>query len=169
MRFCSRPVSLSSSARILSDSRTCRTSSQAEPRTWAPLQIMPASTSTTSEFSAAIERIRQRIGTERTKPTTPTRPRAARPAGRSGASSCGAVTKANSLNLANSRDQGGGSRIALGFCVDGCHCGLERLVVELGDDRHPGGFGLLARSSLEVVPFFAHEPVGLLRGLAEKL
>src|SRR3979411_868101 len=98
IRFCRRPVSLSSSAKILSDSRTCRTSSQAEPSTWAPFQIMAASTTTTAEFSAAIDRMRQRIGTARTSPAMRARPRAARLAGRTAISSCWAVPKANSLH-----------------------------------------------------------------------
>src|SRR3979411_892938 len=98
IRFCRRPVSLSSSAKILSDSRTCRTSSQAEPSTWAPFHIIAASTTTTAEFSAAIDRMRQRIGTARTSPTMRERPRAARLAGRTAISSCWAVPKANSLH-----------------------------------------------------------------------
>src|SRR3954447_10870992 len=161
MRFCRRPVSLSSSARILSDSRTCRTSSQAEPRTWAPLQIMPASTSTTSEFNPAIDRIRQRIGTERTSPTMPTRPRVARLTGRS--SSCRAVTSANSLYLADSRDQRRSSRIALGLCVDSGHGGLESLAIEIAHDGDALRLCPPARLLLEFFPFLAHEAAGLLR------
>src|SRR3954470_16203791 len=169
IRFCSRPVSLSSSARILSDSRTCRTSSHAEPRICAPLQIMPASTTTTSEFSPAIDRIRQRIGTERTRPTMPTRPRVARLAGRSAVSSCRAVTRANSLYLANSRDQCRRSRTELRLCIDSGHRGLECLAVEVADDGDAGRFRLAARLLLEVFPFFAHEPARLLRGFAKQL
>ncbi len=48
-----------------SDSRTWRTSPQAEPSTCVPFQISPTSTTTTAEFSAAIDRMRQRIGTAR--------------------------------------------------------------------------------------------------------
>src|ERR1700704_7209045 len=122
---------------------------------------MPASTSTTSEFSPAIDRIRQRIGTDRTRSTTPTRLRAARLARRSVVSSCRGVTKANSLHVANSFDQLGSRRIALGFCVDVRHGGFERLAVDIGHDSHAGGFRLPARTLLEVLPFRAHEQVGL--------
>jgi len=38
---------------------------QAEPSTWAPFHISAASTTTTAEFKAAIDRMRQRIGTAR--------------------------------------------------------------------------------------------------------
>src|SRR5437868_7237994 len=130
---------------------------------------MPASTSTTSEFSPAIDRIRQRIGTDLTRPTMPTRPRVARLAGRSAVSSCRAVTSANSLYLADARDQRGGSRTALGLCVNPRHRGLECLPVEVADNRHAGGFRLASRLLLEVLPFFAHEAAGLLRGLAKQL
>jgi hypothetical protein len=44
---------------------------------------MAASTTTTAEFSAAIDRIRQRIGTARSNPTSRERLRAAKPGGRS--------------------------------------------------------------------------------------
>src|ERR1044072_5972308 len=169
MRFCRRPVSLSSNARILSDSRTCRTSSQAEPRVCAPLQIMPASTSTTSEFNPAIDRIRQRIGTERTRPTIPTRPRVARLAGRSAASSCRTVTSATSLYLADSRDQRRGSRTALRLCVNSCHRSLESLAVEIAHDGHARCFRLPARLLFEIFPFFPHEAAALWRGLAKEL
>src|SRR4051794_11768082 len=130
---------------------------------------MPASTTTTSEFSPAIDRIRQRIGTERTRPTMPTRPRVARLARRSAVSSCRAVTRANSLYLANSRDKCRGSGTALRLRVDPRHRGLERLTVEITHDTHTGGFRLPPRLLLEVLPFFAHEPAGLLRRLAKNL
>src|SRR3954451_3495840 len=100
---------------------------------------MPASTSTTSEFSAAIDRIRQRIGTERTRSTTPTRLRAARLARRSVVSSCPDATKANSLHLTNAFDQFGGYGIALGFRVDAGHRVLERCAVEVRHDGHACG------------------------------
>src|SRR5260370_41615493 len=61
---------------------------------------MAASTPTTAEFSAAIDRMRQRIGTARSSRTMRARPRAARLAGRSAASSCRGVAKTNSLHLA---------------------------------------------------------------------
>src|SRR6185295_12323508 len=147
-------------ARILSDSRTWRTSSHAEPSTCAPLQIMPASTSTTSEFSPAIDRIRQRIGTDRTRSTTPTRLRAARPARGSVVSSCRAVTKVSLLHFTDSFDQLGSRRIALRFCVDVRHGGFERLAVDIGHDDHACGFRLPARTLLKVFPFRAHEQVG---------
>src|SRR5438270_7569774 len=118
---------------------------------------MPASTSTTREFSAAIDRIRQRIGTERTRPTTPTRLRAARLAGRSVASSCRIVAKANSLHLTNSFDQSGRRRIALRFCIDARHRVLERFAVEIGHDGYAGSFRAPPRTLLEVFPCFAHE------------
>ena len=69
-----------------------------------------ASTTTTAEFSAAIDRMRQRIGTARSSPTMRARPRAARLAGRSAVSSCRGVAKTNSLHLANSCD------VARQFC-----------------------------------------------------
>ena len=78
MRFCSRLVSLSSSASTLSDSRTWRTSSQAVPSTFAPFQISAARTITTAELRAAMDRIRQRIGTARSTRTTLARPDAIR-------------------------------------------------------------------------------------------
>src|SRR3981189_1576212 len=156
MRFCRRPVSLSSSAKILSDSRTCRTSSQAEPSTWAPFQIRPASTTTTAEFNAAIDRMRQRIGTARNSWTIRKRPRAARPAGRSTDPSCCGLP-ANSLHLANSFDQlrQGGILPRLG--VDAGHCCLERLAVDIRNNPDAGGFRLLARALLEIAPLLAHE------------
>src|ERR1700710_2896930 len=107
--------------------------------------MIPASTSTTKEFSAAIDKIRQRIGTERARSTIPTRPRAARLAGRSVVSSCLGVAKTNSLYLTNSFDQSGGRRIALGFSVNSRHRGLERLAIEIGHDGYAGGFRLPAR------------------------
>ena len=95
----------------LLDSRTCRTSSQAEPGNWAPFQIMAASTTTTAEFSAAIDRIRQRIGTARSSPTMPERPRAARPAGRSAVSCClGAAKPVHSTWRTNRPDRIAASR-----------------------------------------------------------
>src|SRR6202140_164659 len=169
MRFCRRPVSLSSSANILSDSRTCRTSSQAEPSTWAPFHIMAASTTTTAEFSAAIDRMRQRIGTARTSPTIRERPRAARLAGRSAISSCRGVPKASSLHLANSFDQFNGRGIALRLGVDSRHRGFERLSVEIGSDRYACGFRLPARPLLEILPLLAHELTGSDRRLAKDL
>src|SRR4051812_17336831 len=130
---------------------------------------MPASTTTTSEFSAAIDRMRQRIGTERTRPTILTRPRVARLAGRSAASSCLAVTRANSLYLADARDQRRRTGTALRLGVDSGHRRLEGLAVEVGHDGHAGGFRLPARTLLELLPFVAHEQIGLLRRLAKKL
>jgi hypothetical protein len=59
---------------------------------------MAASTTTTAEFSAAIDRMRQRIGTARTSPTMREQPRAARLADRSAISFCRAVPKADSLH-----------------------------------------------------------------------
>src|SRR3954471_13730794 len=106
---------------------------------------MPASTSTTSEFSPAIDRIRQRIGTERARSTTPTRLRAARLARRSVVSSCSDVSKADSLHLTNAFDQFGSCGIALGFCVDAGHRVFEGLAVEIGHDSHASCFRLLAR------------------------
>src|SRR3984893_16158417 len=166
IRFCSRPVSLSKSARILSDSRTCSTSPQAEPSTWAPLKIMAASTTTTAEFKAAIDRMRQRIGTARTRPRIRARPRAARPFGRS-ASSCRAVAKITSLHLANALDRFRGRGVALRLGVDPGHRGFERLAVEVGHDGHACIFRLEARSFLEVVPLLAPELTGPDRGLAK--
>src|SRR4030088_3027230 len=130
---------------------------------------MPASTSTTSEFSAAIDKIRQRIGTERARSTTPTRLRAARLAGRSVASSRRIVAKANSLHVANSFDKSGSRRIALRLCIDARHGGLERFAIEIGHDGYAGGFRAPARTLLEVFPSFAHEKIGLQRGVAKKL
>src|SRR5438270_3744757 len=130
---------------------------------------MPASTTTTSEFSAAIDRMRQRIGTERTRPTILTRPRLARLAGRSAASSCLAVTRANSLYFADSRDQRCRAGTALGLCVDSGHRRLECLAIEIGHDGHAGGFRLPARTLLELLPFVAHEQIGLLRSLSKKV
>src|ERR1700730_11822883 len=90
---------------------------------------MAASTTTTAEFSAAIDRMRQRIGTARTSPTMPERPRAARLAGRSAASSWRGSAKANSLHLANSFDLLRGRGIALRCCMDSRPRGFERFAV----------------------------------------
>src|SRR6266480_1589113 len=160
MRFCRRLVSLSSSARILSDSRTCRTSSQAEPSTWAPFQIMAESTTTTAEFNAAIDRMRQRIGTARSSPTMRKRPHAARPGGRSAVSSWRGVPKTNSLHLANAFDQCRGGRIVLRFCIDSSHRDFERLAVEVGDDRDPRRLRPPPRLLLEILPLLVHEMTG---------
>src|SRR5690349_8392986 len=125
-------------ARILSDSRTWRTSSQADPSTLAPFQISAASTSTTAELSSAIDRMRQRIGTARTSCTTRTRARATKFAGRSIAPSWSFTAKPCSLHFSNALDQLGGSRIALRLGIDSGHRRLERLSVYFTYDDHAG-------------------------------
>src|SRR5690349_24223194 len=147
-------------ARILSDSRTWRTSSQADPSTLAPFQISAASTSTTAELSSAIDRMRHRIGTARTSCTTRTRVRATKFAGLSIAPSWSFTAKPCSLHVSNAFDQPGGRRIALRLGIDSGHRRLERLLVDLADDDDAGGFSLLARLQFEVAPFFAHELAG---------
>src|SRR5689334_5618204 len=112
-------------ARILSDSRTWRTSSQADPKTLAPFQISAASTSTTAELSSAIDRMRQRIGTARTSCTTRTRARATKFAGRSVVPSWLVSDKACSLHLADTFDQLRRGRIALRLGIDSGHRRLE--------------------------------------------
>src|SRR6201996_910729 len=111
-------------ARTLSDSRTCRTSSHADPSTWTPFQISATSTTTTAEFNAAIDRMRQRIGTARTSVTSREWPRAVRLAGDS-LVSCWSAIPLNSVDLANPFDQGRGLRITLGLGIDIFHRGLE--------------------------------------------
>src|SRR5581483_7341731 len=117
----------------LSDSRTCRTSSHAEPRICTPFQIIATSTTTTAEFSAAIERMRQRIGTARTKPTSRKWPRPAKLAGDSIISRWPECCT-NSVDLANSLNQGCRSRIALHLGVNGAHGRLKRFPVEIAHD-----------------------------------
>src|SRR3954453_19833539 len=168
MRFCRRLVSLSSDARILSDSRTCRTSSQAEPSTLAPFQIRKASTITTAEFSAAIDRMRQRIGTARSTWTMRKRPRAAKPAGRSTVPSWFRAPS-NSLHLANSFDQLPDRGVALRLGIEPGHRRLERLAVEIRHDPDACGLRLLARAFLEIPPLFAHEAARSQRRLAKNL
>src|SRR4051794_5463193 len=153
---------------MVSDSRTWRTSSQAEPSTLAPFHIIPASTSTTAEFSAAIDRMRQRIGTARTTPTILERTRVARLTGRSSAS-CRGSAKVRSLRLANAVHQRGHGWVALGLAVDRRQCRLERLAVELCYHRHSSRSGLLTRLLLKRSPFFTHEQTGADRGLPEDL
>src|SRR5262245_25168605 len=154
-------------ARILSDSRTWRTSSQADPKTLAPFHISVASTRTTAELSSAIERMRQRIGTARTSWTTRTRVRATKFACFSAAPSWSVTAKVCSLHLADAFDQLRRLRIALRLVVDSGHRRLERLLVDIGDNDDAGGFRLPARLFLEIAPSFAHVLTRAPRLLAE--
>src|ERR1700722_18111769 len=131
---------------------------------------MAASTTTTAEFNAAIERIRQRIGTARTSPTMRARPRAARLAGRSAASSCSvAVAKTKSLHLANAFDQLRGRGISLRPGVDARHRLFKRLAVEIRHDRCARGLRLPARTLLQIFPLRTHELAGFECRVAKSL
>src|SRR5260370_29332716 len=130
---------------------------------------MAAATTTTAEFSAAIDRMRERIGTARISRTMRERPGAARLAGRCAISSRRGVPKTSSLHLANSFDQFHGRGIALRLGVDSRHRGFERLAVEIGHDRYARGFCLPARALLEIFPLLAHELAGSGRRLAKNL
>src|SRR5580698_3015024 len=141
---------------MLSDSRACRTSSQADPRTWTLFQISATSTTTTAEFSAAIDRMRQRIGTARTSATSREWPRAARLA-RDSVVPRWLVVSFNSVDLANSFDQRRRLRITPGFGINAGHCRFKRLTVEVAHDRHARRFRPPARLLLEIFPSFAHE------------
>src|ERR1700728_1871953 len=151
---------------MLSDSRACRTSSQADPRTWTPFQISATSTTTTAEFSAAIDRMRQRIGTARTSATSRERPRAVRLAGNSVVPRWLAVSF-NSVDLANSFDQRRRLRIAPDPGINTGHRRFERLAVEVAHDRPARRFRPPARLLLEIFPSLAHEVARFLCGCAK--
>src|SRR5260221_6481650 len=168
MRFCRRLASLSSKTRSLSDSRTVRTSSQARLRTLAPFQINAARMKATAALSAAIENRRHLIGSTRTTLSV-SRSRLRR--GRALRVADGSSLRATKSRLIEpceyARSIGAGRDPTL--FIDCAHRMLERLSVEIGDDRVPGRARLLAGALLQSAPQGAHESARLSCGVPKYL
>src|SRR3984893_1197263 len=130
---------------------------------------MAASTTTTAEFSAAIDSMRQRIGTARSSPTMRARPLAARPAGRSAASFCPGAAKTTLLHLANAFGELCGGGVVFCLVVNCSHRRFKMLAVDVFLDGHACAFRLLARRFLDILPFLAHEVARAQRAFAEDL
>src|SRR3984957_4075204 len=168
MRLCSRPDSVPSRESSMSDWRTWRTSVQAEERIFAPLASSAARITTAMQLRTAIERMRQRIGTERTirsRPPVASLPlRSERLPNDAWWSS---AIKDGSLHLADAIDHRADDGIRGGLGIDLRHRGFERLAVEVGHDRHTGLAGDARRLGLQRRPLLPHEAVRFPRGIAE--
>src|ERR1700760_2410284 len=168
MRLWSRPDSVPSSESSMSDWRTWRTSGHAEERTPAPLASSAARITTAMQLSTAIERMRQRIGTERTSrsrpPVASALLRSERPPNDAWWSS---AIKECSLHLADAVDHRGDDGIGGGFGIYLRHRRLERLAIEVGHDSHASLAPLPCRLRLQRHPLSAHEAVRLPRRVPE--
>src|SRR6266567_1361483 len=166
MRLCRRPAWLSSSPRSRSESRVWRSSLRAEVRSCAPSKITVAKMTATSVLSAAIERMRQRIGSERSICSKPAalRPFSAVPL--KGVSRCKSGL-AGSLHGLDPPDQRSKLRIGAQLVAQGLGRILEGLVVDRVDDGDARLRRLLARPLLPAQPLLAHVFARFARGGAE--
>src|SRR6185437_6951210 len=128
---------------------------------------MMARITTTAEFRAAIDRMRHRIGTARTRPTARERMPARRLPVRSTAPSWRTMTKAGSLRLSDTFDQFSRGRIAHRLCINSRRCRLERRSVEIRRDLDADRFRLGLRAHLKLLPSLVHEAARFERGLAK--
>src|SRR5262245_11852479 len=147
MRFC-RPLAwLCSCASSRSESRVCRRSLRALVSTWALLQMPMAKMMTMTVLSAAIDRIRQRIGRPRSTRHEPMvfRPFAARWLNK--ASGCKRVLN-SSLHRLDALDQRPQFSVGAGLLDQEPGRILERFAVNIVDDD-PGFDRLPARALFE--------------------
>src|SRR5215510_7601640 len=166
MRFCRRAVWLSSSTSRRSESRDWRSSLRASVRSPAPSQMTPAQMTATIVLSAAISRIRQRIGSARSasRKAMVLRLPASMPVDRMAC--CKSVLSFSSHGF-DPLDQGPKSWVGAHGVAQRLGRILERLAVDIADDTDARFDRQSLRALLPVQPLLAHILARLLGGFAE--